>query len=1073
MKTCAACGVENPAIAKFCLACGTPLADAGPAQEHRKVVTIVFSDLKGSTALGEALDSEALREVMTRYFDAMRAELERHGGVIEKFIGDAVMAVFGLPQLHEDDALRAVRAAAGMQAALEGLNEELEEVYGVRLANRTGVNTGQVVAGDPTTGQRLVTGDAVNVAARLEQAAGEREVLIGALTYTLVRDDVEVEEVEPLELKGKSERVPAYRLVGVSSGAAAPALPKRRLVGREVELRALVDALDTAETTRAAQLVTIVADAGVGKSRLTAEFTTGAAERATVLSGRCLAYGEGITFWPLAEAIRAHAGIVDDDDAAGAFGKLCAVADGAGEGVSVRLASAIGQTHDPFPIEELFWAVRRFLEHLAAERPVVLLIEDVHWAEATLLELVDHLLDAMDDCPLLLVCPTRPELLLERPTWAERERATRVELSPLGETESRAMVEALLGGARLDEGVLDRIVEAAEGNPLYVEQLLRMLTDEGLIEEQDGEWRPTRDLSEVTVPPSIQALLAARLDALASNERSVIEPASVVGYHFPAAALGVLVADPLSATVGEQLVSLEAKHLVRRLEDGEEGAHRFDHIMIRDTAYDGILKRARADLHERFVAWADVANQDRGAEFEEILGYHLEQACNYLAELGPLDARGREIGEEGARRLASAGRRAFTRGDMPGAVTLLGRAAALLPAESRGRLRLLPEYGEALLMNGRFDEASEVLQEAIDNSTIFPAPAARASLVQLLVRLRTGGGPDGWNRERVEEEIAGTMLVFEKADDSEGLAMAYRLRAWSAGTACRFGEAAEASEQAVEHARRAKDVRQERRAATAYAAAASLGPTLVDEAIARCESCLEQTIGDRQSEGNLLAVLGGLYAAQGTFNRARELVARGRGLLEEIGLDVDAARAGIEAWRVEMLAGEYETAERELRAALEALEALGERYFLSTVYGLMAQTLLEHGAPLDDVDELCRRSEELATPDDVATQALWRCAAGRSLARRGSLAEGEARVREALDLLATTDATVLLLDAYLDLGEVLELAGRYDEAREAYETARGHAELKGGVVPLQNVLRRLDTLVAVESDALEETPVPD
>ena len=408
MKTCAACGVENPAIAKFCLACGTPLADAGPAQEHRKVVTIVFSDLKGSTALGEALDSEALREVMTRYFDAMRAELERHGGVIEKFIGDAVMAVFGLPQLHEDDALRAVRAAAGMQAALEELNEELEEVYGVRLANRTGVNTGQVVAGDPTTGQRLVTGDAVNVAARLEQAAGEREVLIGALTYTLVRDDVEVEEVEPLELKGKSERVPAYRLVGVSSGAVAPELPKRRLVGREAELRALVDALDTAETARAAQLVTIVADAGVGKSRLTAEFTTGAAERATVLSGRCLAYGEGITFWPLAEAIRAHAGIVDDDDAAGAFGKLCAVADEAGEGVSVRLASAIGQTHDPFPIEELFWAVRRFLEHLAAERPVVLLIEDVHWAEATLLELVDHLLDAMDDCPSCSSAPRVP-----------------------------------------------------------------------------------------------------------------------------------------------------------------------------------------------------------------------------------------------------------------------------------------------------------------------------------------------------------------------------------------------------------------------------------------------------------------------------------------------------------------------------------------------------------------------------------------------------------------------------------------------------------------------------------------
>ena len=308
MKVCAACGVENPDIARFCLACGTQLAEARPPQEMRKVVTIVFSDLKGSTSLGEALDSEALREVMTRYFDAMRGELERHGGVIEKFIGDAVMAVFGLPRLHEDDALRAVRAAAGMQAALETLNEELQRVYGVQLANRTGVNTGEVVAGDPSTGQRLVTGDAVNVAARLEQAAGEREVLLGELTYRLVRDDVDVEQVEPLELKGKSEPVPAYRLLGVHESTSPAGRGTAPFVGREQELATLERDPREGEATRSPQLAALVGDAGVGKTRVTGELLARIATRALALEGRCLPYGDGITFWPLAEAIRTRRG---------------------------------------------------------------------------------------------------------------------------------------------------------------------------------------------------------------------------------------------------------------------------------------------------------------------------------------------------------------------------------------------------------------------------------------------------------------------------------------------------------------------------------------------------------------------------------------------------------------------------------------------------------------------------------------------------------------------------------------------------------------------------------------------
>jgi class 3 adenylate cyclase/tetratricopeptide (TPR) repeat protein len=1056
MKVCAACGVENPDIARFCLACGTQLAEARPPQEMRKVVTIVFSDLKGSTSLGEALDSEALREVMTRYFDAMRGELERHGGVIEKFIGDAVMAVFGLPRLHEDDALRAVRAAAGMQAALEALNDELQLVYGVQLANRTGVNTGEVVAGDPTTGQRLVTGDAVNVAARLEQAAGEREVLLGALTYRLVRDSVEVEEVEPLELKGKSEPVPAFRLVGVRETSDSSARRTAPLVGRGEELAVLEGALDDATTSRSCRLVTVVGDAGVGKSRLTAEFLAASASRALSLSGRCLPYGDGITFWPVAEAVKGLAGIVNDDSATEVRSKLAALSDQAGEDVTARLASALGVSVEPFPVEELFWAVRRLLTHLASDRPVIFGVEDIHWAEPTMLALIEHLVQACD-AAVLVVCPTRPELLEESPDWSTGARATRIILDPLDAADSRSLIEGLLGSGTLDAAVLERVITASEGNPLFAEQLLRMLVDEQVVELDDGTWRFTQELSEINVPPTIQALLASRLDTLQPRERSVIEPASVVGYVFPEDAVVALAPPDVSPRVGTELATLAQKHLVRRVEDGADGAHRFHHIMIRDTAYDGILKRARADLHTRFVAWADLANRDRQVEFEEILGYHLEQAWTYLSELGPLDERGREIGEEGARRLSSAGRRAFARGDIPGAASLLGRAAALLPREHRERLGVLPEYGEALLLTGRFDDALEVLDEAALHAHMAPVPAARASLTRLLVSLRTGD-PGEWRRERVEEEIAGAMRVFESAGDHAGLATAYRLLGWSAGTACRFGDCVAAEEQAIEHARRAGDIRQERRAITAYAGATSLGPTNVDEAIARCESGIEATAGDRQSEGNLLAVLGGLYAMQGAFDRARDLVSRARSLLEELGLDLDAARVGIEAWRTEMLAGNLDAAEEELRRSYAALEARGEKYTLSTIAGLLARTILDRGGSRADAQQMCDRSRELASDGDIATQALWRCARGRLLARREELAEGEALVREALDVLAPTDFTVLQVWAYLDLGEVLLAAGRNDETRRAYEAARALAEDKGGVVTIGTVFQRLEEL---------------
>jgi class 3 adenylate cyclase/tetratricopeptide (TPR) repeat protein len=1058
MKTCSACGTENPDIARFCLACGSQLAEAAPPQETRKVVTIVFSDLKGSTSLGEALDSEALREVMTRYFDAMRAELERHGGVIEKFIGDAVMAVFGLPRLHEDDALRAVRAAAGMQGALERINVDLQRHYGVQLANRTGVNTGEVVAGDPSTGQRLVTGDAVNVAARLEQAAGEREVLLGALTYRLVRHNVEVEEVEPLELKGKAERVPAFRLVGVRQAAVAPAPRQSQIVGREAELTRLAEVFGEARAESACRLVTIVADAGVGKTSLTQEFARRLGEDALTLEGRCLPYGDGITFWPLAEALKSEAGIVDDDTLDDARTKLRSVVGAAGDDVAQRIAAVVGLGEEPFPVEELFWGVRRLLTTRARERPVVLVIQDIHLAEPTLRDLLRHLA-AIDDAPVLVVCTARPDLADRDPEWSAMQGNTMVDLPALDGDASKAMVESLLGGGTLHAETLERIVGAAEGNPLYAEQLLTMLTDEGLLEQRDGEWVPTGEISELHVPPTVQALIASRLDALSGTQRSVIEPASVVGYLFVESAVAALSPPDIAPHVPTELPTLVQKHLVQRIEDGDEGAHRFEHIMIRDTAYDGILKRARADLHERFVGWADGVNRDRAVEFEEILGYHLEQAWTYLSELGPLDDHGLAIGADGSRRLASAGRRAFVRGDNTTAAALLGRAVALLPEDDQERLRLLPEYGEALLMTGEFEAAAAVLDETIGKRGIAPVAAARASLVLLLVQLRAGGA-EGWDGRTFEQEVATAIAVFEQAGDRSGLATAWRLRGWEAGAACRFGDCADAFSRALELARDAGDVRQERRAATGYGVAASLGPTTVDDAIARCEWCIEQTAGDRQSEGNLLALLGGLYAMQGAFDHARTLVARGRALLEELDLDVEVARIDLEAWRVEMLSGNLDAAEREARKAYELLEAHGEKYLLSTVAGSLAQTLLQRNGSLDEAELLAEQTRALATEADVGTQALWRCVKGRILAERGSFAEAEALVRAGLKVLEPTDAVLLQLDACLDLGEVLSMAADTVGARDAYDAALRLAERKGGVVAFETIGRRLGALDA-------------
>jgi predicted ATPase/class 3 adenylate cyclase len=1061
MQTCPNCGEENPDKFRLCGICGTALAPAAPAQEVRKTVTVVFSDLKGSTDLGERLDTESLREVLSVYFTEMQAVLERHGGTVEKFIGDAIMAVFGLPTLHEDDALRAVRAAHEMQEALARVNDRLEAGWGVRLENRTGVNTGEVVAGDVTAGQRLVTGDTVNTAARLEQNCPALEVLIGEPTYRLVKDAVEVEQVEPLELKGKAERVPAYRLISVRGGEAVTRRLDAPMVGRVRELDVLTAALDRAIAHRRPQLVTVFGTAGVGKSRLLHEFLARSAGHATALRGRCLSYGDGITFWPLAEVVRQAADITDDDPLDAARDKLATlVGDGATDVVE-RVGSAIGLSGATFPVQETFAAARRLFEILARERPLIVLVDDIHWAEGTFLELFRFVIDSPTESAVVLVCSSRPDLLEAHPEWGAEDEATkRIVLDPLSADESALVVENLLGTGDFDPAVRAKIVGSAEGNPLFVEQMLSMLIDDGMLHrDEQGHWVVTSDLGAVIVPPSISALLTARLDRLGPVERTAIERGAVIGQIFFQGAVEELSPEGVREQIEPSLQSLIRKELIRPGDStfaGQE-AFRFLHQLIRDAAYQGLLKRMRAELHERFVDWLERVASDRVIEYEEIRGYHLEQAYLIRSALGPLDGNGLALGRRGSEYLASAGHRALARGDMPAAANLLQRAAALLLPEDATRTRLLVESAEALIEIGEFTLADGLLLTASDEASARADQNLEkvASLVRLSLHYQTG--KEGVDEHRIIEEVQQALEVLEAIGDHEGLARAWRLLTLVHWTALRYEAAEESARQMIEYARLGGNELMERRFLTSLAMCALYGPTPVSEAIRRCEELLDRTRGDRKSEAVMLCVLARLEAMQGRFDRARELYRKSRATLEELGWKLYSALTSLDSGPIEMLAGDPAAAERELRADFDALDRMGERNYISTTAGFLAEALYEQER-YDEAEALSGFSQGTAAPDDLASQLHWRCVLGKVLARRGRFDEAEALVREAIKLIGETDERDSQGNALMDLAEVLLLAGRSQDALEAAKEAKGIFEAKGNVVSADAAARLVATL---------------
>jgi class 3 adenylate cyclase/tetratricopeptide (TPR) repeat protein len=1012
VPTCASCGRENPEGFRFCGSCGAALAEPEPTRETRKTVTIVFSDVTGSTELGERLDPETTRRVMGRYYDAMAVAIERHGGTVEKYIGDAVMAVFGIPTLHEDDALRAVRAAADMRDALAGLNAELERDFGLRIQARTGVNTGEVLAG-PGAGTQspLAVGDPVNVAARLEQAAPPDEILLGEVTHRIVRDAVRTEAVAPIDAKGKSEPLAAHRLLEVVAGAEAFA---RRLdapmIGREGELSQLSQAYERAAQERTAYLFTVLGAAGIGKSRLVREFLERVGGDATLLTGRCLPYGEGITYWPLTELVRG----VDSPAA------------------TELLERVTGETGSA--AEEVAYATRKLFEQLARERPLVVVLDDLHWAEPTFLSLVESVADWARDAPILLVAVARPELLDARPTWAGGKlNATSILLEALSEAESERLIDALLADPRFTVEVRRRVVSAAEGNPLFVEQMLAMAGEDGT----NGD---------LAVPPTIQALLAARLERLPAGERATLERAAVIGKEFSLADVREVSPAHERAAVGDRMLALARKELLRPAYPAED-VFRFRHLLIRDAAYHAMSKEARAELHGRYADNLDAHSGAQASELDEIVGYHLEQAYRYLSELGFPDAAGRALGGRAAERLATAGQRALARSDIPAAIGLLQRAIDLFEPGARRIGELTCDLSVALRNHGSAEEAGAALDRVLADGEADPALKARAELLRVYDESLKGSS--------LAAALARTgplIRVLEQHGSENDLAEAYQLvgtlHTWQGNATSGY----EAYELASELATRSGNTRVAAMSSWFNVAGVLWGPTPVEEGLRICERMLSQSTS-RLTTGGVTVVSGAfLLLLDPAGEEAQRRIVEGGTILDELGQIIHRESGRMMAAAAYLLAGEAQAAEDELRAAHSALAPLGQQAFLSSISGMLALALCAQER-YDEADPFAVESESLGAADDYTTQAVWRGARAQVLAARGDVDEAIALGRGGV---AVTDATDLLTDrglGLLALASALRIAGRRDEARKVFEQLVDVMSKKGAVAAVAHARR--------------------
>jgi DNA-binding SARP family transcriptional activator len=983
-----------------------PASAPAPA---RKPVTVLCAEL--GTATG-GLDPEALDAVLGDAVAVLGTTVERHGGRLAAMAGERVLGVFGDPTLHEDDALRAARAALAGRDALDAAAAAMEQEGGPRLTVRCGLATGEALVGVPDPPG--VRSDAVGRAVELATSAAAGEVLVDEQTRHLAAGALEVEPAGPGRLRLRAARVGAGpRVVRLD-------VP---LVGRDQERSRLGEAFLLALRERAPVLVTVLGEAGIGKTRLARELAAQVAGEAAVLTGSCLPYGEGITFWPLRELVH-QAGAVD-----GTPEQLEALL--AGEADAGRVAECLSEAlgpggHGVSSAAEIFWAARRLLETLARREPLLVVLEDLHWAEPTFLDLVETLAAQAKDAPMLLLGLARPELLEQRPAWAAgAARTVSVELGPLADDDATALLRAL-AGAPPPAWRRRELLAAAAGNPLFLEQLVASVG-----EQHRGEGLPP-------LPPTIQALLATRLERLGPAERAVLTHAAILGTDFSSPAIAELLPEQARPPLARHLHALVTKGLLqpRGSHPGAGEEFRFRHVLVQQAAYRVVPKSLRADVHERVV---DRLERVVGPPADdEILGYHLEQAYRYRTELGRAGPREQALAAQAAERLGSAGRAALTRGDLPAGARLLERAVSLLPPHAPARSALLPTLGVALLESGRLEDADRVLEEAIRRATAEGDARleARARVEQQFVRLQAESSK-GIAQARLVADAA--LAVLAEHGDDVGQCRAWCLRAWIGWTGALIAVADDAWRRAAGHASQAGDQRELFEILGWRASAAVWGPTPVREAIGRCVSIREQVRASPVAVAVTLHPLGLLHAMDGDFDRARRLVRQGNEILDELGR-LHSAVSHHEAL-VELLAGRPAAAEERLRLGYRRLEEMGERALLATTAAMLAQALQAQGR-LQDADAFCLVSERTAAAEDLPTQVKWRGVRAKLLGWEGRAGEAAALAREAVRLAAPTDMLTMRADALLDLAEILRLSGPSAEADAAARQALALYERK-------------------------------
>jgi tetratricopeptide (TPR) repeat protein len=883
-----------------------------------------------------------------------------------------------------------------------------------------------------------------------------------------VRDAAVTEEVPPLAAKGKAHPVRAWRLARIRPDVRSAMRRDRPILGREQELGLLGTAFERTVAERAPALVLVVGVAGVGKSRLVEEFL--ASIDADVLRGRCLPYGEGITYWPVAEMLTRRASVTERDGPDEVRTKLRRIVDGTPEAAAVadRLAQLLGVAGVAVTTGETHWAVRTLLERLARDRPVVVEIDDLQWAEPTLLELVEHVAQRATGVPLLLLCSSRPELLEDRVGRGDGlSSATLIRLEPLAEDDAGRLVRELVPD--LPDPVVERVATAAGRVPLFVEHLVAMLVEDGTIAWDGAGW-VHGDLSTIAIPPTVGAVIGARLERLPRDQLATLQCAAVEGQTFHRGAVAALSNQKDDGRASERLEELEQRDLIVRTESrfvGDEG-FAFRHLLVRDAAYARVSKRERSGLHERFASWLD-ERAGGAVEFDEIVGYHLERSAALALELAPSDDRAWETAARAATRLSIAGSRALERGDLSAAGDLLGRADTIARPDSAARVPALLDLGVIFERQGRYDEAVATLQKAetLSRAAGDPSAAAKAVVRRQFVRAHT----ELVGQSEHHAEVEALLPEVEASGDLSALAEVTFYLGVSLHWMGQVLRAMEALERAQDLAVRAGAPRIAAEAAGWYIAAVELAPLPAADAVERWRAVASSVPLSRYSRALGESMTAVAIAMTGDVETARTWCIRGRQAVQELGDETGAYASSIMHGYVELLAGDFAAAERVLADGERGLEILGEGGYRSAVLAYRADALQAMGRTREAI-AATERLEAIAIEDDYQALAGWRSARARALTDLGRVEEAEPLSREAIDLLRETQSIDEIAHGWSSLGYVLACAGRDEESMAAYREALERSELKGTVLAIARIRRTMAVLAGEDPGAPTVSPGP-